>query len=109
MKINKNKIKFVNLVVDFIKKNYFNKINKIVIFGDSANSTITNPESFDVAIGFINDNDTNNYEILGDILSYMGEIVDEGDCTLTPISEKLINKSYLTMIKSGVVVYEKKD
>ena len=106
--IHASKNVFIDYIVRYITKNYSNKINKIVVFGDSVNKDIENPESLDIAVGLVDESDANDYNMLGDILSYMGEIVTEGDCTLTPISsEKLISKSYTNAISNGVTVYAK--
>ena len=98
---------YVKKIIGFIKTNYSDKINKIVVFGDSVNPEIKNPESLDIAIECIDAADHKNYEMLGDILSYMGEIVDNGDCTLTPIDKTIVKQQYIDLINKGKVVYRK--
>lgn len=105
--IHKSRINFVNLIVHYIIENYANKINKIIVYGESVDCSVKNPKSLDIALSFIKDSDSKDYEMLGDILSYMGEIVTEGDCTLTPINTIPITRKYLCAIRDGVVVYEK--
>lgn len=105
--INKTKINFVNSFINHCKKNYKDKISKIVVFGECLDPTINNPETVDFAVEFINkEEDSFNFNLLGELLSYLGDIVDEGDCSLVPIHEKCIKASCLKEISKGVVVYE---
>ena len=104
--IHASKNAFINYIVRYITKNYSNKINKIVVFGDSVNKDIRDPQSLDIAVGLVDKSDAKDYNMLGDILSYMGEIVTEGDCTLTPIADDVVKKSYMNEINHGVTVYD---
>lgn len=104
--IHASKNVFIDYIVRYITKNYSNKINKIVVFGESVNREIRDPQSLDIAVGLVDKSDANDYNMLGDILSCMGEIVTEGDCTLTPIADDVVNKSCINEINNGVIVYD---
>ena len=106
-KVHASKIEFTNKIVTFIKNNYENKINKVVVFGESIDETIENPECLDIAVGFTDISYATDYNMLGDIISYMGEIVTKGNCTLAPIDPNQITTSCMTLIEKGVVVYGK--
>lgn len=106
--INKSKLNYIKLITNYITKNYKDKVKYIIIFGDSINPTIKNPASLDIAIAYFDKNDAKNYEMLGDILGYAGDIVDIGDVTITPICNNL-STSYKEAIKNGVIVYENKE
>lgn len=103
--VNSNKQKYVDLVIDYIKQ-FPEKFNKLVVYGSAVDPNITKPESIDFAIGLVNSQDAKNYDLLGDLLSYIGDIVDDGDCTLLPIHDEAISKNCMTNILKGDVVYE---
>lgn len=103
--INKSKEIYVNQFVKYMKNNYSDKINKIVVFGEAVDTSINNPESIDFAIQFIDKSDNTNKELLGEILSYLGDIVDKGDCSIVPLDETILSKSCWNAIQQGTVVY----
>ena len=104
--INPNVTAYVEKITNYIKSKYANKICKVVIFGDSVNPDVENPESLDVALKCIDEADNYNYEMLGDILSFMGDTVEDRDSTVVPICDN-VKREYLNLIDEGVVVYGK--
>lgn len=103
--VNENKQKYVDLVINYIK-DFPDKFNKLVVYGESIDPNISMPETIDFAIGLVNTEDAKNYELLGELLSYIGDIVDEGDCSLLPIDNNSISKFCMSNILNGEVVYE---
>ena len=106
--VNKTKLNYVKLITNYIIKNYKNEVKYIIVFGDSINKTISNPSNLDIAIVFFNKKNATNYEILGDILGYAGDVVDSGDVTITPVCNNL-SASYKEAIKNGEILYKKKE
>ena len=102
--INNNKIMYIEPIVQYIKSKP--EVNKLVVYGESINPDISEPESIDFAVGLVNDEDATNYALLGDILSFIGDIVDDGDCSLVPISEKILSKACWEEVNNGEVLYE---
>lgn len=102
--INTNKQHYAELFTKYISKNYSDKIDKIIVYGSSIDSSIKNPDKIDFAIRLTNDPNNIDYELLGDLMDYMGDIVDEGDFTITFICNNT-SKSYKESIKKGVCIY----
>lgn len=104
--INQKVTAYVEKITNYIKSKYANKICKVVVFGDSVNPDVENPEALDIALKCIDEADNNNYEMLGDILSFMGDTVTDRDSTVVAICDN-VKKEYLDLIDEGVVVYGK--
>lgn len=96
---------YSNQVVDLIKRRYSNHINKVVIFGNSLDNF---PEKLNIAVGLINENEYNNFDLLGELLSEIADIIKgtNYDCDVYPIHELGVSKSTMAQIEKGVVVYE---
>lgn len=103
--VNTKKQKYVDLVIDYVKK-FPNKFNKLVVYGESIDSTIEDPTTIDFAVGLVREEDAKDYELLGDLLSYIGDIVDEGNCSLVPIDSNTISNFCMSNILKGEIVYE---
>lgn len=102
--INANKQRYAELFTKYVAKNYADKIDKIIVFGSSIDKSEKNPTTIDFAIRLANNPDNLDYELLGDLMDYMGDIVDEGDFTITFICNS-VSKSYRESIKKGVCIY----
>ncbi len=103
--VNKNKERYVKLAINYIKQ-FPDKFNKLIVYGESVDTTIKNPISLDFAIGLVNKSDATNYDLLGDVISYLGDIVDEGGCTLLPFDEDIVSTIRYESMTKGDVVYE---
>lgn len=103
--VNTKKQKYVDLVINYVKK-FPNKFNKLVVYGESIDSTIEDPTTIDFAVGLVREEDAKDYELLGDLLSYIGDIVDEGNCSLVPIDSNTISNFCMSNILKGEIVYE---
>lgn len=103
--INKTKQKYVDLMIKYVKQ-FPDKFNKLIVYGESTDPSIVNPSSLDFAVGLVNPTDEMNYDLLGNALDYLGEILAEGDGSFLPIGHNTYKPSYLELIKTGEVVYE---
>lgn len=103
--VNTKKQKYVDLVINYVKK-FPNKFNKLIVYGESIDSNIEDPTTIDFAVGLVREEDAKDYELLGDLLSYIGDIVDEGNCSLVPIDRNTISNFCMSNILKGEIVYE---
>lgn len=105
--INTTKSRYAKLFVNYVTKNHSDKIDLIMVHGDCINPNIKKPKSIDFAIRQINNPDEFDYELIGDLMDYMGSVVDEGDFNITVICDSLV-QSYREQIEKGEVIYGQK-
>lgn len=104
MSINKTKKPFVTSVVKYIQENYKDKIKQIIVYGQAVDNTIKNPDTVDIAVTLYDEEDAYNFDMLGDILSFMGDITTEGDCSLIPMSDKVLTHKRIEEILRGETI-----
>ena len=105
--MNNNITNCINKVIEYIKQ-YPDKYNKLVVYGECLDKKVENPEELNLAIGLVDNNDVYNFNLLGELLIYANDHIEDMICTVLPISDKVVSNIEMNLILKGEIVYELK-